>query len=235
VLLAGPEGTLEARLAYRLCEAEDTIRGVPTCHNTPFAEGTTALDGAAVPFDVPGSVAADQPLVLLGVACIESEPRLADEPLGYRCSGSDEPLRVSFDATSSGSFANRNPDLSGLRVAIDGSDVPLADVAAEPSCSDETHEVSRGESHLVELRVGNRARETLGATGSAGAETLQLSHFSTRGTFERQFSFIDPRARGTRSSLEWRAPARRGPVKQYLVVRDERGGVSWASVHLCVR
>lgn len=235
VLVAGPRGVLAARVEYKLCEAAESNRGVPFCEGEPFATGTTALDGAPIPFAVPATVGADRRLALLGVACVESEPSLGDEPLAWACSGSEEPLRVSFDArTASENVVSRNPDLSALRVAIDGNEVPLDDVNAAPSCAVGTHEVAAEQAHVVEVHTGARARERLESEGG-GRETLQVSHFSTRGVFQRQFSFIDPAANAVKTTVDWQAPRTRGPVKQYLVVRDERGGVSWVSVNLCVR
>jgi hypothetical protein len=235
VLVAGPKGALEARVEYQLCEAAESNRGVPFCAEVPFATGTIALDGAPVPFAVPATVGADRRLALLGVACLESEPSLGDKPLDSTCSGSDEPLRVSFDArTASENVISRNPDLSALRVALDGNQVPLDDVNAAPSCAAGTLEVATEQAHVVELDLGGRARERLESDG-AGRETLQLSHFSTRGIFQRQFSFVDPSAKEVKATVEWQAPRKPGPIKQYLVVRDERGGVSWVSVNLCVR
>lgn len=227
VLIAGPEGAVDARFGYELCEPEDSQRGVPFCASRAFAEGT-ANAGAPVAFEVPAGA---ESLLLLGVACAEGEPALSADPLDWECSGRSTPLGVSFTAlTAASDRTNDNPDLSAMRVSIDGDDVPVEETAIDAACDEGVVEAARGERHSLELVVGARARETEGGA----TETLQLSHFASEGLYERQWSFVDPDA-GTRSRLDWDAPEKTGPVKHYLVVRDDRGGMSWTSFSLCVR
>jgi hypothetical protein len=227
VLLAGPEGPLQARLAYELCEAADSAHGVPFCAADVLAQGTGDVDGAPIPFDVPATTPEGAHLALLGVACPEGEPKLDENPSDSGCSGGAEALRWSFDAwIASADFANQNPDLSELRVAIGDSIIPLDALDAPPSCDADAPEVAADVTHELEIALGAGARES--------GESLQLSHFSTSGLFERQYSFIDP-DEALETSVEWRAPSAGNAAKQYLVLRDGRGGVSFASFSLCAR
>lgn len=233
VLLAGPQPSLEARLAYQWCRAAGSTRGVPFCEAAPFAQDTTDLDQSAISFPLPSDLDAGAHLALLGVACLASEPELADSPLDWRCADQQTPLRFSFDARASDEHStNENPDLSGLTLAIDGSDVPLDSPDAPGGCDAGSPVLAAGASHRVELRLGARARELGDATSAS--ESLQLSHFTTSGAFERQYSFVEG-DQPCEATLSWRAPAGETDVKQYLVVRDSRGGVSWVSWSLCTR
>jgi hypothetical protein len=227
VLLADAEGPLTARLAYRLCVAADSQRGVPRCVGASIAEGVADRGADGVDFQLPASLAADQRLALLGVGCTQSEPALAEAPLDWACSGGEPPLGFSFDVWSqSPELQNQNPNLDELRVTVAGALVPHEDPQVPPSCEPSAVELSAGETHRLELELGESVRED--------GEALQLSHFSTRGDYERHYSFVSAGARPT-IALSWKAPRESTPVKQYLVVRDGRGGVGWAAWSFCVR
>ncbi len=226
VLVAGPEGPLHARLAYKACEAADSVHGVPYCEGNVLSEGTVDVNGTPLTFDVPASTGDGVHLALLGVACPQSEPSLGEDSLDGDCEGAEPPLRWSFDAwTASSDFVNRNPDLSELRIAVGGAVIPLDVLDASPSC-DDAPEVAADTTHLLEVALGAGAREA--------GEDLQLSHFATGGKLERQYSFVSP-DEALEASLEWRSPRPGTAVKHYLVLRDGRGGVSFASFSLCAR
>jgi hypothetical protein len=223
LLLAGPEGRLGARLAYQLCEAAQSERGVPYCAAEPFAEATVDFDGSALAVDVPTDLEMGARLALLGIACLEGEPRLDGEPLDWRCSGGDPGLRFSFDAHSaSAETINRHPDLSGLRLSISG--IALSPAAGPAACERGTAVLLADATHEVQIVLGDGAREP--------QEALQLSHFSSRGRFERQYSFVAAE-QAPEVTLTWRAPAAGTALQQYLVVRDGRGGTSWLGFNAC--
>jgi hypothetical protein len=224
-LLAGPEGPLAARLAYRVCAAAESQRGVPYCAGDAIATGTIDAAGP-MGLELPLTLEGGVRLALLGAACLEGEPALGDAPLGWSCSSGAEPLGFTFDAYTLDVTPHANPDLAGLSVKLAQTRVELSPASTAATCDTNAPELAADETHVVELELGDRAREP--------RETLQLSHFSTRGEFERHFSFVEPEQE-PRISLTWKAPNEAGPVKQYLVVRDGRGGVSWATWNFCVR
>lgn len=233
VLLAGPTGGLTARLAYELCEAAESTHGVPFCAGPVFAQGTVSTAGPTA-FEVPAATKQEARLALLGAVCFDSEPRLSPKPLDWSCSGAESPLGLSFDATTSGNtFVNANPDLSELSVTIGGLSIPLEAAETAPACADGTPELSAGP-HDVRMQLGEGASDPRTDGGQGSSEALQLSQFSTRGKFASQFGFVDP-GQEPAATLEWDGSGVSGPVKQYLVVRDGRGGVSWASWTLCLR
>jgi hypothetical protein len=225
-LLAGPDGPLTARLAYRLCPAAESQRGVPYCAGGAIGAGTTDPGAGPVAFDLPITLEGGTRLALLGAACLQGEPELAGAPLDWRCSGGAPPLGFTFDVYTRGSAPQANPDLAGLSVKVAELGVELSPASKAAECDADAPAVVAGEIHVVALELGRAAREP--------EETLQLSHFSTRGDFERHFSFVEPEQE-PRISLTWQAPPAAGPVKQYLVVRDGRGGVTWATWNFCVR
>jgi len=227
VLVAGPAGTLDAQLAYELCVAAESQRGVPFCEAGAFAKGTAALSGAPLAVEIPATTPPGAALALLGVACLSGEPQLGDGPLDWSCSGGEAPLRLSFDAQlSTTEFSNLSPDLSQLELTVEDVMIPLDDVRAPATCEDDAAAVAASTTHRVEMNLGAGARDE-------ASETLQVSLFSTSGVFEHHYRFVEP-GQSPSVSLDWKA-AGPGPVKQYVVVRDGRGGVSWASFSFCAR
>jgi hypothetical protein len=224
-LLAGPEGPQPARIAYRFCEAASSERGVPYCAQEPWAEDVTDRVDEAVALEVPAALGPGTRLALLGVACTEGAPTLADSSLDYGCTGEAAPLRFSFDAWTLDSTPRPNPDLTGLVVTLDDESAELSGAEVTPTCDDATPALAAAQSHTLAIDLGAAA---------LSADELQVSHFSTRGKLERQFSFV-AQEQAPSVVLTWQAPAEPGPVKQYLVARDGAGGVSWATWNVCVR
>lgn len=225
-LLAGPDGPEPAQVAYRVCEAADSARGVPYCVGDTLAEGVLRA-GSSVPeldFTLPLDATPESRLAVLGVVCVKGDPSLGIDPEDFTCSGGNRPLRLSFDAYVGGSERNRNPDLSQLSVVISGQAVSLSDPDAHPSCDEGTVMVGAGESHQVVVSLGSESRED--------DEWLQVSHFATRGKFERQYTVIEP-GESASATLDWKAPDVGVASAHYLVVRDGLGGVAFATWHVC--
>ncbi len=228
VLVAGPDGGVRARMAYRLCEAAASVRGVPYCAAAPFAEDNVDLDGTPIEAALPEMLEPARRLALLGAVCLTGEPELADDAAKFRCSDATEPLRFSFDARAGGDdFANLNPELSELTVLVGDLTVPLDAVDAAPTCDAAAPSIDAGAARDIAFELGDGARDD-------PAESLQLSHFATAGEYARTFSFVEP-GKALSAHVEWQPPAAETPVKHYVVVRDGRGGVSWATFSLCVR
>ena len=120
---------------------------------------------------------------------------------------------------------NENPDLTQGAVEMSGTSIPLDEVAAAPSCDAEVASVAADETHDLLIELGSAALES--------GEQLQVSLFSTDGHLERQFTFVDEGQ--TSFSIQFEAGTSEEAVKQYLVVRDLRGGVSWVSWNFCQR
>jgi len=228
VLIAGTEGPLETTLAYHLCSAVDSASGVPFCAGDPEIEGTQSGTAQTFSVTIPES-GPEGPWTLLGVACPDSDPSFADDPLDWRCSEGEPALRFSLDLEVGGE-QNENPDLSQAQVEI-GEESALVEATWTPaSCEDGVPVVNAGAKVDVAVHLGEGARENKEETG---VEVLQVSHFSTRGVLERHFSILDAGEEPV-TRLEWEAPEESGPAKFYVVVRDGRDGVSFLSFSACV-
>lgn len=227
LLVAGSSGPVNAEIAFRVCEGIMTDRGVPECSAAPFIEGSALATDFPFLGEVPAGVPEGARLVVLGVACADSEPNLAQDPLSWSCSEEeDPPLRFSFETSVAiGSDRNENPDLSQVEVELSGVAVSLDDIDETPSCDPDAAAAEAEETHDLQIDLGPLAIES--------GEELQVSLFSTEGKIERQFTFLDDEQPSF--SLEFEAGAADVAVKHYLVARDSRGGVSWVSWSFCQR
>ncbi len=233
VLVAGTNGPEIATFEYRFCPAIDSARGVPICAGTPFGEGI--LEGASeqhADIQIPYDAEPGQRLALLAAGCVDGTPSLPEDPLDWSCSSAEAPLSVSFDAflAPDAESANRNPDLDMSEIEVDGTSVTYESPNDLPTCND-VPTVKSEETVKVHLRLSEEASEHV---PGALREELQISHFANEGLYERQYSFLVP-GEEVAVSLDWEAPPSAGPVKHYVVVRDDRGGVSWRTFSVCVQ
>lgn len=226
MVFAGERGPQGVNVAYRICEAADSARGVPYCAGAVYEEGF--LDGvdslAEITFSVPEGAAEGTRFAVLGVACPTNTPSLAEDPNDWSCDGIETPLAFSFDAWVGGEERNQNPDFTELVIDVDGQLVEPEMVDAAPSCADGVPRVPQGKKAQVRIDYGPSAREE--------GEWLQASHFATGGEYERQFTILEPDEELS-TEIEWKAGSV-GPVKHYLVVRDGLGGVGFAAFSVCV-
>lgn len=233
LLFAGPGGTEQLAFAYRLCPAADSARGVPYCAGDSWQEDQIDWDGTPISFSVPDDVEGNTRFAILGAACESGQPRLAEDPLDWKCSDDSPVLRVSFDAWTGGDeFQNQNPDLSELSIEIEGDSLSIEEESLKAGCDDQSVRVKAAETVEFFFELGEGAREKTEDAPEA-KELLQLSHFSTAGRFDRQFTILEAQEK-PEILREWEAPKEPGSVKIYLVVRDGRGGVTWASTSVCV-
>lgn len=226
VVFAGTGGPQQVNLAYRICEAAESARGVPYCKGRIYEEGTLdSVDALAeIAFLVPDEATSGTRFAVLGVACPTDSPSLADDPDDWSCDGSEAPLAFSFDAWVGGDDPNDNPDFSELVFELDGQVVDAQPASQAPSCDAGATYVNAGEKTTVRIEYGALTRED--------DEWLQVSHFATSGEYERQFTIIEPNEELT-TEIEWKAGSA-GPSKHYLVARDGFGGVSFSTFSVCV-
>jgi hypothetical protein len=168
-------------------------------------------------------VAEEQRLAVLGVACVSGEPEFSGNPEDYSCDDSSKPLRFSFE-TDGRSLGNLVPSLDETEVSLDGQTVTFVLTDQKLACA-AALSVAADKKQKLMIQLDEASRED--------GETLQISHFSTAGRFERQFSILDPDESLT-FELEFITPEEVGPARSYLVVRDGRGGSSWLSWDVCV-
>lgn len=226
LLVAGPDGPVETRVAYQVCLALETSWGVPLCGDDVLADGSTDLD-ITPEFVFEGARHSRQEprLAVLGVACVTGAPVLQDDPESWSCDDDSLALRFSFEATEE-SLVNENPMLDETDIRIADQTALLQSVTAEPDC-DDFPELSPDETVIISISLDERARS------SETDELLQISHFATKGRLERQLTILDP-DESLEFELEFETPSEPGPIKFYLVVRDDRGGTSWVAFGACV-
>lgn len=124
---------------------------------------------------------------------------------------------------SSNPAPNQNPRISA--VSIGGTVLDDRDVVRVPLCP-------TGDCPGYEISVlaeEGSAETYVGETPEGEAETdeeLLVSYFATGGQFS-QVRSIDPANADFR--VAWRAPKDTGPLTYWFVLRDDRGGITWAT------
>lgn len=250
-----PEAPRPLSWALALCPAADASGPRAACAGPPFAIGLQPdpIDAEpTVDFEVPDDAALGGARALLvgGVVCAASNPRLASDATAPGCTGprEDETLLTARIALEHEGQRNRNPSLDSLAVRLVEDDVPVparADANELPVTA-----CARVDALPVVRRT--RARSTVRIDGLAGArerwtaedgtariERWTLSTFVDRGAeLERQYSNVDDE---TAETLELRWPDSRvldpngSLVRLHLVVRDGRGGTSWSTHPFCLQ
>jgi hypothetical protein len=224
-LLASRSGPVDTAFGLLACSASDRARGLPDCDGAPSAEEYGTGEEPTLAFEVPQA----SRLLAAGVFCSTGRAALGDAIADARCldpNAEEEIASYELDTANSAGSVHRHPDLDGLELRLDG----------ELWNADEAPCVPVGRDARVSLRLPPEARELRPADDPAGPyETLQLSHLSTAGRFERPFTVFSGEAVELATELLWRAPAEPGTAHVYLVARDLRGGVSWVTRSLCVR
>jgi hypothetical protein len=159
------------------------------------------------------------------------------ERIACQPSGITQSVSLAF---MNGYRANTNPAVSTLsRVGEDGGVTPIA---PDAPASAPALVVSPGD------RVGLRAQwpDCPGSDACGGAESylyidptskqivtrresMVASWYASAGTFDEDRSGRDETDPATTASNTWAAPKTTGPVHLWVVLRDARGGVGWAS------
>lgn len=246
-LVVDPDGPARVSHGLSACASAPSARGIPKCEGEPAASQTTDAPGdpPTLDFDVPDGDA----LLLSGVFCSSGAVSLDTSPEDSRClgDGAQQELATYEVPIASTATPNHHPDLAGLTLLANGAPWPAAgngaagaggapDDAVDPCASQSALVVAPSERITLELVLPDAARERRPSSAvDVGAwETLQLSHLSTRGRFERPFTVFDADAASLATKIAWRAPSSSGPAFLYLVVRDLRGGVSIDTRAVCV-
>ncbi len=232
-----------------------------TLQETPIEEQAPSLT-----FTLPNEDTLDEitTIRLLGIVCTNSSVRLETDdlitgvPLNTitevaSCENEDE-RGIIFTATFPIDFAdddesNNHPALPSdfVVLALRGSDTPSTTDSCEGMSVDAIPSIPRTQTPLtLSLRVDPEARETFSVMRGDPPqsediqETLQISHFVTLGSLERQFSIIEDDDMLS-TDLTWGPPPLEEIpddgrlVRFYLVTRDLRAGLSSRSFVICVQ
>lgn len=135
--------------------------------------------------------------------------------------------------------SNFNPAISGL--LVDGVRWKEGDPIGE------THVVAQGQT--VDLRVVWDECESAPCTGAEpyvvfdpihralvdARESIRIAWYTEAGTFGEERSGRAPDDLRSFSANTWTAPQTQGPIRLWVVIRDDRGGVGWAEYLVEVR
>lgn len=143
------------------------------------------------------------------------------------CNLPNAPIDVAIELEKRHS-PNRNPTLAPLSASIDGAPVGLADVPAGARVRLETG-WSEGDAETYAMF------DPGSATIVERREALRVSWFVTAGELDDEVTGRGADDPALTTATTWRAPATRGAVHLWLVLRDGRGGVDFASYDIEVR
>lgn len=231
-LITGPDGPLDVGFELFACAAQERIQGVPSCGGPPVAESRGRALEPALDLEVPAAAR----LLIGGTFCSIGDAAPLQQPTPALedgdCLDPNAELELATyeldvlagDAAADESLANRHPDLSGAELSLND----------DAWAADATPCVPRGAAHRVRLALPSSAREPRSGGSSGTLETLQVSHLSTGGRFERPFTVFASGATRLELDVAWHAPDATGLDHVFFVVRDLRGGVSWISRLVCV-
>jgi hypothetical protein len=233
-----PESTAWAFVA---CRDAGALRGVPTCAGIPFF----AVEGKSDPTELPSfemtlpdasTLGPSDRVIVGGQICEGSTPYFDWTTMTGGCSSATAPgTTVDLGVAVGGAAGdNANPPALDQNLTFDGAPWPGLGVSTSPCTTVPT--VTPGTPHEIALTVPAAARE-VDARGVR--ETMQIAHLVTEGTLPAQFSFVeaDDPPGDARVAVTWTAPAAGAPrdplARFYVVLRDGRGGTSWAVRNAC--
>ncbi|MEM9190006.1 MAG: hypothetical protein AAGF12_12560 [Myxococcota bacterium] len=240
LLTAAPDAVPTASFVAFACDVGDIDpqRG-PLCGSPPFQRWAEDPGTAAPRFvlSVPGNYVGLEVLIQ-GLLCPTGAP-VTEIPVPDDGVLSRDDCQLGLGTlfslnipVASPEWPNQNPVFTADAIGLDG--VTWTDAGGECG-SPEERLVAPGQT--VRLRIGPLPDEEREVTSTGERERLLVSHFTSGGELDRQFSFVDDVT--PMSEVEWFAPANAPPdgltVHFNFVVRDGRFGSDRIRRRLCVR
>jgi hypothetical protein len=234
-IVAAPRGTPNLAWSFAACLPPEGNFADPACETPVLAAGSGTTSGELVAMDIAvppvEALGEAKELLLLAAFCSEGAPVLDPGTFTSTC-GSGEPLLASLLVRLATAGANLNPPPPS--VALGGAAL-LADETGESG-------VPCDAAPLAPVVAAGAQVDLVyvfdGAEREAG-ESILLSTFVTAGELDRQYSDLRPEEttpKGVR--IAWTAPGADAAgivVRFYVVLRDGRGGASFARFPVCVR
>ncbi|MEZ5980610.1 MAG: hypothetical protein R3F34_20705 [Planctomycetota bacterium] len=227
-LVASPEGPPRLAWTFAVCNAPDGLFARPRCERAVVASGSGESSSELITTElaVPPAqaLAGARELLVLAAFCSDGAPTLDPRAFTATCASGDA-LLASVLARVDG--ANANPPAPAVRLG----DVPLAPDERGEGC-DVAHKVAPGAAVDVVHVFGGAVREP--------GESVTLSTIVTGGELDRQYSTFDAEEAAPKEvRVAWKAPedvpAAGRVVRLYALLRDDRGGASFARFSVCVR
>ncbi|MEM9067439.1 MAG: hypothetical protein AAGE52_03005 [Myxococcota bacterium] len=238
-LVSAPNAAPRGTLFVLACEEGnvDPQRG-PLCASPAFAAESLLIeeDDPAITLRVPAIAGR---FLLQGVACAEGLPvdtgRIGED--GFIpddvCTGEAGNVFSLPIPVASDDWPNTNPDFGDAPLRIEGQRWDLEGGCGAPA----ERTISPGD--ILEIDVGPVDEANREETSAGERERLLVSHFTTAGELDRQFSFVNDE--DAESRVEWDAPlasevsAEGVTVHFDFVLRDGRLGSDRIQRQLCVR
>ncbi|MBX7197079.1 MAG: hypothetical protein K1X94_33835 [Sandaracinaceae bacterium] len=262
-----PAESSPVRASVLVCAANDVRRGAAGCAGAPLAlvpAGPAADTIPPVPFVVPTAetLGATGQLLVVFASCDRGAlPSLDPATLLPSC---DDPAAraelssLNLPLAFSPELANRHPSLADETFTIDTrawepppettpplgcardaetTALPLVRVPADaaPPDADEPYAIT------LSFTTSDDDRESYGPASSPLRESLQLSHYVTRGRMARSFSAVDATSEVSQPiTIDWNPPAvgeiaAEGELVRFTwIARDLRGGFARADRAICL-
>ncbi len=241
------------------CRRAPADVGLDFCADAPFAMASGDMPSDALsPFtfvvpEVDAAQASDQ-LVVLSAFCQRGSATVDGSTAQVSCVDGGETLaaaQASFAMTVQlGTVTNYNPNFADNMLSFMGDAwAPLAQMPDATGCAnlpaspDLPHYSLRAGNGVLKLQIDDTDRETFSdPQGVEHVESLLVSHYTTLGSMERQYSAIDlddPRA-DLAVTVSWKMPdadevdETGSVVRFYFFARDDRGGFGWTMRYACL-
>jgi hypothetical protein len=239
-LVAMPEDANGFAWAFAACLPPEGNFADPACETTVLLTGSGTAAGELVPMDIAVPPAEElgqaEELLVLAAFCSDGSPDLDAGTFTATCA-SGEPLLASLLVrVANAGAANANPPPLSVRL---GKTVLPADEGAESAASCDAAP------NAPEIVAGGPKEDLVyvfDGTEREADESLLLSTFVTSGKLDRQYSALGPEeATPKKIHVPWTPPGVDAAgeaglvVRFYVVLRDGRGGASFARFPVCVR
>ncbi len=227
-LVAAPEGPPRLSWTFAACVTPDGLFARPRCDGTIVAigSGASASEVVSIEFLVPSAdaIAGAKELLVLAAFCSDGAPVLDPRAFTATCANGDALLASALLRVEG---ANANPPPPAMRLG----DAPLVPDDPYASC-DVATKIAPGTTLDFVHVFGDALREA--------DESITLSTIITGGKLDRQYSTFDAEEAAPKEArIEWKAPsdvpAAGLIVRLYALLRDSRGGASFARFSVCVR
>jgi hypothetical protein len=227
-LVVGPTPPVRRGWAFAACVPPAGLLADPACAAPAiaFGSGESSDESVPMPLSIPPVEATGDAteLLVLAAFCDGGAPALDARAFAATCP-SGAPLLASTKVRLARAGANQNPALEGASFRVDAAPWSVA------TTCDGAASIGAGQKVPLRVTLPSSLRETT----ADGPEALVLSSFVDQGTLDRQFSAVDPGDSGD-VAIDYTAPAQVGARASFVfVLRDGRGGTSFARRVLCVR
>jgi len=259
-LVVDPAEAAPLTWGFVVCPLQASERGVDTCGGSPIGVAVQLTPPApgedplpSLSFAVPDAAALGdvETLLVLGAVCANGTPSVDSLESLSPCTGGEDleqtVVSLTIPVLRDDTPPNHQPGIEEITFLGEPwtyeapRDAPDSGCAGDPAMPQVT--VSEEDQEIGLTPVAGSREDYVATVGDPPmqvdrTESLQVSHFTTAGELDRQFSFVEDEE--TDITVDWVTPLVEDVpddgllVRFHFVVRDGRGGTDWASRALCV-